>query len=448
MAMIENQILLKRKIVFFLLSIGIVATIEPFTGEQEVKGADWPGWQGPNRNGITPESSGWPDHWPPKQLWNTNVGMGCTSPVIVADKLYVMGWQGKADGGENPMGIETVYCLEAVSGNVLWQQSYPSRYQGRVRMGDENSYGGPSSTPAFDITTNYLYTIGSDGDFCCWDTNQEGKLLWEKNFYEDYKVEQRPFIGPERRDYGLMSSPLLSGDLVIMEVGSAEGTVMAFDKKTGNRIWCSALKEPAGHSAGPVPLQVEGIPCLANFALTHLNILRLDPGFEGHTLAQYEWKTDFGCNISSPAVVDNKVLITSNYNQSKTALLEITQKGIQEIWTTKDHSKVGNPVIYKNQVFLVNMPLFCLRLSDGERLWKGGNFGLGTCLVTAGDDKVLAFGNQKLVLLEAFPADNQYRELHRIDNIASDICYPQITLSNGLIVCKDKSGNMVCFSVR
>lgn len=409
--------------------------------------ADWNQWLGPDRNGVIQESSGWPSSWPPKKLWSGNVGKGCTTPIIVGGKIYVMGWQGDGKLNNNPVGTDTVYCLDAKTGQELWKQAYTSRYQSRLRTGDESHYGGPSSTPAFDLETSYLHTLGVDGDLRCWDTGRNGQLVWSKNLYDEYKIPQRPNIGGGSRDYGFTSSPLIQDNLVIVEVGSSEGTVMAFDKSTGQRQWKSACTEFAGHSSGPVLLTVDGISCLATLTLTKLVVMRIDKNHEGETIAEYPWQTDYSNNIPTPAVIDNKIIITSAHNVSKTALLEISSGGISEKWGVKDHSQVCSPVIHNGCIYIADGPLRCLDLATGQRKWQGGKFGHGSCLITAKDNKVIAFGNGQLILAEASPSDGQYHELVRIEGIVPDICYPHVILSDGIICCKDKSGNMVCFSI-
>lgn len=408
------------------------------------RGADWPQWRGPERNGIAAEVSGWPGNWPPKLLWRRNVGCGCSSPVLAGGRLYVMGWHQKG----SPQGSDTVLCLDPLTGAEIWSRSYPCLRYGRVKTGDEGSYGGPSSTPTYDTATGFLYTLSIDGDLRCWNGRQNGAPVWALNLYEEYKVPQRPDVGGGRRDYGFTSSPLPLGSTIVVEVGAGEGTVMAFDKKTGERRWASTCTEPAGHSGGPVLIDVEGKPCLATLALRKLVVMRLDPGRDGETLAEYQRATDFGCNIPTPAVLGNRLVLTSGYNQHRTTLVEILSSGAVERWNASEHAVVCSPVIYKGRVFMVSGPLFCLDLATGKRKWAGGKFGNGTCLITAGDDKVLVFGNGQLVLVDAAPAAAGYRELARVPNLVPDICYPHVAISDGIIACKDKGGNLVCLSVR
>ena len=411
----------------------------------EALGADWPQWLGPDHTGVTPETSGYPSGWPPARLWGKNVGKGCTSPIMAAGRLYVMGWHGKGRG--NPIGTDSILCLDARTGAEFWRRTYPCRYQSRIRTGDTDGYGGPSSTPTFDPETGYLYTLSIDGHLCCWDTRRRGTPVWGMNFHDAYKIPQRPDVGQGARDYGHPGSPLLVGGRVIVEVGDDGGTVMAFDSKTGRRVWTSQATEPGGHSGGPTPFVVEGVPCLANLALRKVIVMRIDKGHEGRTVAEFPWTTDFANNIATPAACKNQLVITSDYNVSRMALLEVSLNGgIRQRWRLRDHSKVCSPVIHNGRIFTVDGTLKCLDLATGRRIWSGGQFGHGSVLVTAGDDRVIAFGRGRVALFDAMAPN--CRELGRIENLFRATCYPHVAIAGGVIAVKDMDGNLMCFDTR
>lgn len=411
--------------------------------------ADWPWWRGPERTGIVQESSGWPAGWPPRKLWERQLGWGCSSPIIVGGRLYGMGWSGSGGGRPrgNPVGRDALFCLDARSGREFWRQSYGCRYQGRLRTGDTGAYGGPSSTPSLDRETGLLYSLSVDGDLQCWDTAAKGRRAWGLNLYETYRIDQRPDVGGGRRDYGFPGSPLLYGDLVVVEVGAREGLLMAFDKRTGKRRWVSSPALPAGHCAGPVPLTVQGVPCLATLALKELVVVRADRGQEGRLVCRYPWATDYACNIATPAIAGDRVIITSGYNHKKMALLQLSLKAAHRLWESKQHTLVGTPVVFKDHVYTIAGSLKCAPLETGRTCWSGGSFEHGSCLVTAPDQKIVAFGNGTLALLEANPGGSAYRELSRLDRVVRGTCYPHVTLSDGILACKDRDGRLVCFSV-
>lgn len=403
---------------------------------------DWPHWRGPNRDGISPEPSGFENGpwFSGKPAWRVKVGKGSSSPLVVGDKLYTMGWNAAND---------VVVCLDAATGKEVWSQTYACPQFGRLAMGDQSQYAGPSSTPEFDSATGYLYTLSTDGHLHCWDTKKTGARVWAFNLHEKYKVVQRPRVGGSgHRDYGFTTSPLVIGDRLLVEVGAAEGTIIAFDKRTGNEAWRSELTEPAGHTGGLVPITVEGVPCIAVLTHFHLAVIRLDKGHEGKTLARHPWVTEYANSIPTPAVQGPYVLITSAFNHMTICKLKITLKGAEKLWETKYPSGVGSPVIHKGRVYLAWKTIRCLDFDTGKQLWSGENIGTpGSCIVTADDRLIVWCKSGELLLAEtAERSPDQFKLLAEHRTVLADAAWPHVVLAHGRLYCKDRAGNLVCFT--
>jgi outer membrane protein assembly factor BamB len=221
---------------------------------------------------------------------------------------------------------------------------------------------------------------------------------------------------------------------------------MAFDKGTGKRLWSSQYVGPAGHSGGLVPMQVGPVDCLAVLGLRDLAVLRLDRGNEGRTLATFKWQSMYGCNIPTPAVAGNRVVLTSGYNRMHTVLVEVSPGGARQVWVSRPSATVSSPLVLGSHVYVMDGPLYCLNLADGHLIWHGGSFGNGSCLATA-DGKIIAFGNGRLALLDAAARRTEYRKLSELDNVVPGTCYPHVALSEGIVCVKDREGKMVCYSV-
>lgn len=406
--------------------------------------SDWPHWRGPNRNDITPESSHYDTNgWlPERPSWEAKVGAGSTSPLVVDGKLYTMGWKSKQD---------TVLCLDAETGRELWRQSYPSPEYGRNAIGDQVFYVGPSSTPEFDPDTGLLYTLSIDGDLHCWDTTRRGAKVWHLNLYERYKMPRRPRVGRSgQRDYGYTSSPLVQGDTLIVEVGGPAGNLMGFDKKTGRQRWRSRSQSHAGHNGGPVPITVEGVPCVAVHNFDGLLVCRIDARKEGQTVATYPWVTDFANNIATLAVHEDRVVMTSAYNHYLITQLKITLRGASKVWEQKFASKVCSPIIHKGHVYWAWQSLMCLDFETGKLRWKGGRFSdPGSCIIT-GDDRIITLGDRgELVLAEtAVRSPDEYRVLESRSGLFRTWAWPHVVLSHGRLYCKDRDGNLLCFDLK
>lgn len=403
--------------------------------------ADWPHWRGPSRNDVIGENSGWKNGtWlPDEPAWSQRLGEGSSSPLVFGGRVFAMGWRD---------GKDVVSCLDSRSGKVMWQSSYDSPRYGRQATGDQGLYSGPSSTSELDVRTGLLYSLGCDGDLICWDTNRQGRKVWHLNLYDTYDVPRRPKVGRSgRRDYGYTSSPLIVGDWVIVEVGAREGNLMAFDRRDGKQVWTSQATNPPGHNGGPVLMQVADIPCVAVHNFDGLLVVRLDAGRAGRTLAEYPWKTDFANNIATPAVAGNNVVLTSHYNHQKTARLRVTLRGVEKVWECDEASKVCSPVIHDGHVYWAWRELVCLDFETGKVRWKGGRYGdPGSCIMT-GDDRLVVWSNRgDLTLVESAARTSVHRPLAS-RRIGKTDAWPHVVLADGRLLCKDRSGLVVCFDL-
>jgi outer membrane protein assembly factor BamB len=406
--------------------------------------ADWPHWRGPTRDGLTTESSGYEaGRWVAKTAaWSASVGEGSTSPVVVKDRLYVLGHADKQD---------TLWCLDLATGKEVWKASRAAPLYGRHHRGDEVLYGGPSSTPEYDGATGFLYTLSCDGDLVCRDTARRGAEVWSLDLYDRHGMKQRPKVGVggAQRDYGYTTAPVVYRDWLLVEAGGKDGTLIAYDKRTGKKVWGSACRDLAGHTGGPALITVEGVPCVVVLTTLRVVVIRLDARHKGETLGTYPWPTEFANNIASPVVHGDAVLVSSAYNMNALVKLRATKAGLAKVWQVPYPSKACTPVVHKGSVYFAWQKVHCLDLETGKPRWAGGAIGdPGSCVVTA-DDRLVVWGhNGRLMLVEgAGRSPREYRELARLDRVFSVHAWPHVVLASGRVVCKDRRGNLKCFLV-
>ena len=185
----------------------LLATLSPSLA------ADWPMFRGPEVNGISRES-GWSPAWPkdgPPVKWRAKVGLGFSTVVISGGKLIATGHDGRAKGKD------TVWCLDAATGQELWKHTYAAP------LGNKYFEGGTTGTPTID--GGRVYHLAREGDFFCFEL-ATGKILYQRQLAKE--------LGVEVPEWGFASSPLVQGDLLILNVGS-HGT--ALDKATGKTVW-------------------------------------------------------------------------------------------------------------------------------------------------------------------------------------------------------------------
>ncbi len=396
----------------------------------------WTQWKGPRRDGTSAEASGHPEGWPPKKLWSAEIGPGGGGAVFDGERLFVMGHRNRR---------EILYCFDADSGRTLYEQSYPAPTHARNARGDKGAYAGPLATPTLDAQTERVYTLGVDGELRCWKTRPPGKLIWRKNLYEAYRIRRRPGAGGGVRDFGTTTSPLLLGGNVLVEAGRPAGVLVALDKNTGEETWSARHTGPAGHTCGPTPIDAGDREAVALLSLDRLLVIDAADKAAGTTLAGAKWVTKFACNIPTPAVADDRVVVTSAYNRKRTTLFRFTGSDLREVWTSREYAIVSAPTIAFGRVFLIHKRLVCLDLESGKTLWKGGRFGKGSCIATA-DGKLIVFGNNTLALIDA--RSERYKELAKIEGVGRSDGYPQLAFSGGRIACRDRRGTLVVFSTK
>src|SRR5262249_2441830 len=149
-----------------------------------------------------------------------------------------------------------------------WKFAYPTNYQDQLGKGD-----GPRSTPV--ITGKNIITLGAEGMLHCIQL-EDGKKIWSRNIVKDYQVPQSYF--------GVGSSPLVEGDLVLVNVGGKGAGIVAFALDSGKEMW-KATSDGASYSS-PVAATIDGTRRAVFF--TRQGAVIVDPK-TGHVVYQKRW---------------------------------------------------------------------------------------------------------------------------------------------------------------
>jgi outer membrane protein assembly factor BamB len=187
--------------------------------------ADWPRWRGANHDDHSPDT-GLKTSWGsagPERLWlNEDVGLGYAGIAVVGDTLYTMGARD---------AVEYVIAVEVSSGKEKWSaQVGPLLTNG---WGD-----GPRSTPTVD--GERVYAMGGKGHLVCLNA-ADGTEVW-KTTMEAH--------GGNVPGWGYTESVLVDGEMVVCTPGGAQGTVAAFSKTNGERVWQSTgWSDPAQYAS-------------------------------------------------------------------------------------------------------------------------------------------------------------------------------------------------------
>lgn len=360
--------------------------------------ADWPQFQGPNRDGISTENgllSTWPADGPP-EVWRVPLGDGYSSVAVVGGLLYTQ----EADDQH-----EYLTCLRAEDGARVWRLRLSSAF--RNDQGD-----GPHATPTVD--GGMVFALSGTGVLLAADAI-EGVERWRHDLVAEYEGK-----GPY---FGYSGSPLVvsdpEGDKVIVEVGGDSGTFAAFRRTDGSLLWRGGTGG-AGYAA-PVIAELAGVRQLLFFHAAGLT--SVDPE-SGRRYWHDPWKTLYGTNVATPVLLPNdRVFVSASYDIGG-SLLQVTaadgEPSATTLWRSRDIKTHFHSAIY-HEGHLYGFDdgtLKCLEANGGETRWaergRGRDSGpaLGKGSVLLADGKLLLFGERgTLVLAEATPV--AYRELGR-----------------------------------
>lgn len=399
---------------FLILGAGpaLAAGADPSTG------ADWPQFRGLQQNGVSPEKGllrSWPESGP-MVVWKKPIGSGFSSMTAVGDAVYTMAAEGES---------EMAYRLRASDGEVVWRAPLGPLFP--EVFGD-----GPRSTPI--VEKDVVYLLSATGRLHALAT-KDGKRLWELDLVKE--------LGSAIPGRGFGSSPLIDGDLLLLQAGGTEGrAVVALDKTTGKVRW-SALQGEPGYPT-PLAVTIDGVRQYVFVRTAEGDILSLLP--DGKVHWQYAWK---GGAIASPLFLPPNRIFASASEDVGSVLLEIGQADgkatVREVWANrlmKNH--FSSSVLYEGHIYgFDNATLKCIVAETGEQRWVQRGYGKGSLVAADGLLYILSDQGQ-LILAEATPAG--FREKGKVQ-VLPGRTWTAPALSHGRLYLRNDK-EMIALDVR
>jgi outer membrane protein assembly factor BamB len=348
------------------------------------KGAEWPGFRGPHRDGTVTGmriKTDWAAS-PPVELWRRPVGPGWSSFAVRDGLIYTQEQRGE---------FEVVACYDAATGKPVWT------HRDAARFWESNGGAGPRGTPT--LHEGRVYTFGATGILNALDAGS-GAVVWTHNAASD--------TGAKLPGWGFSSSPLVVDDLVIV---AASGRLAAYDLATGASRW----RGPDGGTSysSPQLLTIGGEEQV--LLLSGTGATSVAPA-DGKVLWKHSWP---GATILQPALTaDGGVLVTTSDMSGGVGVRRLavahgpTGWTVEEVWTSSGLKPYFNDfVVHNGYVFgFDNSILACIDLQDGKRKWKGGRYGHGQLLLLTDQDLLLVLSEEgELALVAATPG--QFTEI-------------------------------------
>ncbi len=332
-----------------------------------VHAENWPGWRGPRGDGTSAETN-LPTEWSTSKnvRWKLKLpSPGNSSPVVWGDRIFLSQSIDK-DGKERAL-----LCIDRKNGNILWQKAVP--FTEKEPTHATNPYC--AATPVTD-GERVIVSHGSAG-LHCYDFN--GNKLWQRD------------LGLFIHIWGTAASPILYGDLVILNCGPGERTSLrAFDKKTGTDVWEVPVKggksgqtqaDWIGSWSTPRIITVDGKD---QMLMSWPNELTAHNPKTGTTIWTCQGLTKLV--YTSPVTDGQYVVAMSGYSG---AALGMKLGGTGDITSTNRlwHHPKGNPqrigsgIIVGEHIYMANAganTIQCIEVKTGKDLWEKQTLG-GPC---------------------------------------------------------------------
>lgn len=314
----------------------------------------WAGFRGPKGSGVATDANV-PVTWSASEnmIWKADLpGYGTSSPVVAGEKLFLTCYSGYGQGlesGSIDSLMRHVVCIDRGTGDILWNKSLQPE-------GDDESYSGflalhgyASSTPVTDGQNVFVF-FGSSGLYAF---DLAGEQLWHAS------------AGDGTHDWGSAASPVLYGDLVIVNAAVESGALVAFDKSSGTEAWrLDGLSRTWGT---PVICEVDGRHELV--LSMEGEIIGVDPA-SGRKLWDTEGVHDYIC--SSVVVHDGVVYAIGARKGEAVAVRAGDVTGDREVWRKGVGSNVTSPVYMAGRLHWVTDQgiVYCLDAKTGDEIYR------------------------------------------------------------------------------
>jgi outer membrane protein assembly factor BamB len=369
---------------------------------------------GPLRNATLPEGPKLARDWtadPPQKLWRQRIGAGWSGFAIEGDRAVTL-----EQHDEN----ELVVCYQLLTGRVLWTHGDKARYF--TTIGGE----GPRTTPSID--GDGVVTLGATGILNCLKL-ATGEVLWSKDIIADNQSHLP--------DWGVAGSPLVHGDLVIVNPGGMNNrSLVAYRLSNGVFAWGGG-DDAASYSS----------PCSATLGDVPQVLIFNQHAVFGHDMAtgtvlwEHQWDSKQPHVALPVALSGDRVLVSSGYGVGS-ELLQITRDktgkfAVNRLWkTNRLKAKFNNLVTRDGYVYgLDDGILACLDLATGDLKWKEGRYGHGQFILVR-ELLLITAENGEVVLVD--PVPNERRELAKFRALNGKTWNPPALVGNLLLVRNDQ----------
>lgn len=340
--------------------------------------SDWTHWRGPDFDDQSKETGllkAWPAEGPKKVWVYDDAGLGYSGFAVVGETLYTMGARD---------AVEYVIALDVTTGKQRWASEAGPLFT--------NGFGnGPRGTPTVDA--DKVYAMSGKGILSCLNA-ADGKVLWKVSM-ED--------LGGKVPGWGYTESPLVDGSLVVCTPGGAQGTIAAFDKNTGKKVWRStAWNDPAQYSS-ILPVNHNGTRQLIQLTMQNVGAVNAADG-------KVLWTSPFPGKtavIPSPIFNAGRVFVAAGYSVGCKMINIGPNNEVTDVYANTDMVNHHGGVLLHNGYlygFCEGKGWTCMDFNTGKVKWQEKKaLGKGAIHLADGMLYLLEEDSGTVVLADASP---------------------------------------------
>ena len=309
---------------------------------------DWPGWRGPNRNGIADPAQKVPIEWSETNnvLWKVPIpGRGHSSPTLVGNQIFL------ATADESRQ-TQTVLALDRATGKPLWQTEISRGGFPKIHRKNTHATGTIASDGERVFATFHHHNLVTLAAL-----DLAGKILW--------KEDVGPYH-PQAYEYGYAASPVIWESLVIVAAECENGSYLAaLDRRTGEAVWKTGRPKSQSYSS-PVVARVAGREQLL------ISGQELVSSYDPNTGAKL-WSAPGTTMATCGTMVWNDQLVFASGGYPKAETIAVKADGSGEVvWKNRQKCYEQSMLVHNGHVYGLNDSgiAFCLRATDGELAWQ------------------------------------------------------------------------------
>lgn len=341
--------------------------------------SQWPGLWGPSRDATAAASAAPARPTGFKELWRRKASGGYSELIVGAGLVYTM---------ELRDGTDFVIALDPATGRERWRSAIGPTYRGH-----DGSHDGPIGTPVIDGLD--LFAVGPNGHLVAINA-ETGRERWRHDLRAEYKAAQPA--------YGFGTSPLIAGNLVIVQTGGAESAgLLAFERTTGKLAWTAPYTKSPGYMS-PTLGTIAGSRQIV--AAAGDSVFAVDPS-TGRLL----WTTKGsspGEEVGNPPIIipGDRVLVTF---WGEAMMLKISREGdtfsASELWRSPRLRNAHAPTVYRDGHLygFAGTYLLCVDAATGDVKWRERTYE-GSLVLIGSNLLMLSQSGGDIRVIEANPA--------------------------------------------